>query len=347
MIAAANVANLLLSDGATRGREVALREVLGASRGRVIRQLLVESLLLALTGAALGLALAPSLLNVLRAMMPDNLAGTAPVHIDLRVLAFATALALVTGIIFGLSPAIGTSRVDASATIKSGGHGATSGRLGHTRRLLITAELALTVMLLIGSGLMLRSFHRLMSQELGMKPDAVGTLELTFAGSAPGDAALPGGVAGQRRLKLHAIIDRLSADPAFAAVGVVNDLPLRGGDGIGISIQPIGSPRPQRPGFPRYLIASGGYFKALGIPMLRGRTFDARDDTVGARAAIINHAMANMYWPNTEALGRRFYFGGDKTVAYTIVGIVADVREGTLDTDVKPQMYFSVVCVLI
>jgi len=182
LTAAANVANLLLSDGAARQREVALREVLGASRGRVARQLLVESALLALVGAAVGLAVAPGALGLLRAMMPEDLAGTASVHVDLRVLAFAVVLAVATGILFGLWPALSTSRIDAAQTIKTGGgHGATASRLGKARRLLITAELALTAILLTGSGLMLKSFHRLMSQDFGMRPERAGTLELNFA----------------------------------------------------------------------------------------------------------------------------------------------------------------------
>ena len=208
LIACANVANLLLSDAATRTREVALREVLGASRSRIIRQLLAESLLLSIGGAVLGLALAPTTLGIMRALMPQSLAGTATVEVNLRVLAFATVLALVTGIVFGLWPALGTSRVDPGEAMKSGGHGATSGRIGHTRRLLITAELALTVMLLVGSGLMLKSFYRLMAQDFGMNPEQAGTLEISFASNVRGP---------ERSRVIHGVIDQVAGDPTIQA----------------------------------------------------------------------------------------------------------------------------------
>jgi predicted permease len=341
LIAAANVANLLLSDGASRRREVALREVLGASRSRIARQLLVESIVLALAGALIGLVIAPAALGVLRAMMPSDLAGTAPVHVDLRVLTFATGLALVTGILFGLWPAVGTARVDAAETIKSGGgYGATSATLGRARRLLITAEVALTVVLLVGSGLMLKSFYRLMTQDFGMNPAHSGTLELTFAGAGAAELALTGGVEAVRRQRIQTMIDRLAADPSIEAVGVVNDLPLRGGGGIGALIEADGVPQPKGGHFPRYLMASGGYFKAMGIPLLRGRTFLATDDTIGSRAAIISNEMAKLYWPNLDPIGRTFHLSRD-SVRYAVVGVVADVREGRLDRPPGPQMYFS------
>lgn len=341
LIAAANVANLLLSDGAARRREVALREVLGASRGRVVRQLMVESIVLALSGAVIGVILAPLALGLMRALMPEALLGTAPIHVDLRVLLFATALALVTGTVFGLWPALGASRVDAHEAIKSGGgHGATAGRLGATRRILITAEVALTVMLLVGAGLMLKSFRNLMTQDFGMRTADVGTLELTFARPGAAEVSLTG-TAAQRSQMIRTVLDRLSADPQISAVGVVNDLPLRGGGGIGISIEADGMPAPSGDRFPRYLIASGGYFKAMGIPLLRGRTFEASDDTIGQRAAVISQSMAKVYWPGTDPIGRTFTFGGDTAIHYAVVGVVADVREGRVDDEPGPQMYFS------
>jgi predicted permease len=339
LTAAANIANLLLSDGASRQREVALREVLGASRGRVARQLLVESALLALVGAAVGLAVAPGALGLLRAMMPEDLAGTSSVHVDVRVLAFAVLLAVATGILFGLWPALSTSRVDAAQTIKTGGgHGAMASRIGKARRLLITAELTLTAILLTGSGLMLKSFHRLMSQDFGMSPDRAGTLELNFAAAAETDLTL--GANANRTQLLHMMIDRLTADPAIEAAGVVNDLPLRGGGGLGTLIAVDGGPKPKE-SFARYLIASGGYFKAMGIPLLRGRTFETSDDTIGPRAAIISKTMAAKFWPNADPLGRTVRMPPD-TIRYTIVGIVADVREGSLDHPLDPQFYVSI-----
>jgi predicted permease len=336
LIACANVANLLLSDAASRRREVALREVLGATRGRIVRQLLAESVLLSVVGTLVGIALAPGVLGVLRAMMPADLAGVAPAELNLRVLGFAALLALVTGLIFGLWPALGTARADAAETIKSGGGlGATAGNLGYARRVLITVELALTTMLLVGSGLMLRSMQRVLSQDMGMNPERVATLELSFA-----DARSK----GENQSKLNAVLQRLQATPGIEAAAVVNDLPLRGNGGISISIQVDGAPEPKTMDdmtFARYLMATPDYFKTMGIPLLRGRSFSAVADSLSPPEAVINATMAKQWWPNTDALGKTFRFGGDDK-PITIVGIAADVRESGLERTVTPQMYFTI-----
>jgi len=338
LIACANVANLIVADATSRRREVALREALGASHGRIVRQLLSESVMLAVAGAMVGIALAPAVLRVLRAVMPADLAGVAPVELDLRVLAFAVVLAVLTGIVFGLWPALGSARVDAAETIKAGGGlGTTASGLGRARRVLVTVELALTVMLLIGSGLMLRSLERVLSQDLGMNPTRVGTLEMSFHR----------GVRRSERLAaVHAMLARLEQDRAMEAVAVVNDLPLRGQGGISLSINVAGAPKAKANGmdemaFARFLMASGGYFKALGVPLLRGRTFTAADDSLAPPVAVISAAMAKKWWPNTDPLGKTFRMGGD-SVPLTVVGVVADVRERSLEKMVNPQMYLSV-----
>lgn len=329
LIACSNVANLLLSDSATRHREIALRAALGASQGRMVRQLLVESLLLASAGAALGLALAPAALRVLRTMMPQSISGVAPVELDLRVLAFAAALALVTGLAFGLWPAVGAARVDAGEMIKSGSRGTAAG-IGGVRRALITTELALTVMLLVGSGLMLRSLERVLAQRLGMQPEHVGTLELS----------MPDAPRAVEMTTVHAILTRLEAESGIIAVGAVNDLPLRGQGGIALAVSPVGAPQRSADATPfaRYLIASGGYFKTMGIALLRGRTFTAADDSLAPAVAVINETMARICWPNADPIGKTFAVGGlDPT---RVIGVVADVREETLDGEPQPQMYF-------
>ena len=340
LIACANVANLLLSDGAGRRREIAVREVLGAGRARIIRQLLAESLLLSLAGTIVGLALAPAALGWMRSLLPASVAGSMPIHIDARVLSFAVVLAVVTGVAFGLWPALGTAKVDPGEAIKSGGgHGATAGRLGGVRRTLITAEITLTVMLLVGSGLMLKSFHRLVTQDYGMRTDGVGTVELSFA--RPGVRTQASNETARRRQVVDAILDRLRRDPAISAAGVVNDLPLRGGGGISISIRLLGMPTPEDADYPRNLVADSGYFRTMGIPLVKGRLFDATDDTIGSRPLIINRRMAEVYWPGLDPIGKQIYFGGDTTVTYSVVGMVADVREASADGRPTPQMYFS------
>ncbi|MEP6494563.1 MAG: ABC transporter permease [bacterium] len=333
LIACSNVANLLLSDAASRRREVALRELLGATRGRIVRQLLAESVLLAFAGTAVGFLLSPAALGVLRAMMPGDLAGIAPAELNLRVLAFATVLALVTGLVFGIWPALGTSRNDPVETIKAGASGgATAGGLGGLWRALITAEVALTVMLLVGSGLMLRSLRSVLSQELGASADHVGTLEISY----------PDGVPKAQRLRtIHAILDRLSADPAIQAAGVVTDVPLRGGGNVAFRVEANGAPTSRSAdGVPyaRMLEASGTYFKTLGIPLLRGRTLMASDDSLAPRVAVINMAMAKRWWANADPLGQTFRFGGDTTLIH-VVGVVGDVREISLENNALPQVY--------
>jgi len=334
LIACANVANLLLSDAARRRREIAVRQVLGATRRRIVRQLLAESVILALGAALVGIALAPAALSLLRAMLPPDLAGLAPAQLDLRVLAFATLLAVGTAIMFGLWPAVGAARQDASATIKSGGgHGAT-GRAGPARQLLVVAELALTVMLLVGAGLMIRSFQRVMSRDSGMKPDRVATLEMSFARSSQGSA--------DRLRVIAGTIERLRQQPGIEAAGAVNDLPLRGGGGIGIGVEVPGKTHkiPESMRFARYLMATGGYFDAMGIPLLRGRTFTAADDSLAPRVAIVSEATAKAYWPGVDALGRTVMFGD--TVPITVIGVVADVLESGLEREPGAQMYLSI-----
>jgi len=337
LIACANVANLLLSDAAARRREIAVRGTLGATRGRIVAQLLAESGLLALGGAALGVALAPVALRLLRAMLPASLAGVTTAQLDLRVLAFATGLALVTAVAFGLWPALGSTRGDATEAIKSGsGHGATAGgKAGRARRTLVAAELALAVMLLVAAVLMLRSFARLMSENLGLDPERVATLEMTFPDAANRAARLR---------TINAALQRLSGQPGIQAAGAVNDLPLRGGGGLAIRVEVDGAPpmrsRDERP-FPRYLNVSGGYFKALGIPLLRGRTFTPADDSLAPPVAIINKTMAATYLPGLDPIGRMLRFPGD-SVRITIVGVVGDVREKGLDSDPPPQMFLPI-----
>jgi predicted permease len=336
LIACANVANLLLTDAAQRGREVALRQVLGATRRRIARQLLVESVLLSLTGAALGLALAPPTLAMLRATLPSDLAGLSPAQLDLRVLAFAAGLAIVTGLVFGAWPARSAAALSPVQAIKAGsGHGATAADAGRARRVLIGAELALTVMLLIGAGLMMRSFSLVVSQPMGFRPDSVGTLELTFA---------RGGSTRAERLRVvDAVLERLRASPGIKAAGVINDLPLRGGSGISLLFRADGTPPPRtREEIPwaRRLISDAGYFSAMGIPLVRGRLFTPADDSL-ARVVIISAGAAHRYWKDADPVGRTFRFTGD-TVRHTVIGVVGDVRENTLEAEPDPQMYFPV-----
>lgn len=334
LVTCANVTNLLLSQAAARRHEMAMRAVLGATRGRIIRQLLAESIALAVAGTGAGMALAPVMLGAMRALLPAELSGVAPATIDLRVLAFASVLALVTGVAFGLWPAVGTARSAPAETIKTGGRQATAHGAGRARRALVGAELALTVVLLVGSVLMLRSFARLMSLDRGMRTDQVGTLEMAFA-NRDGRAA--------NLVKLQAMIDRLAAIPGVSSAGAINDIPLGGAGGISVQIK-IDGVQPETEGtvlansFPRYLVATSGYFATMGIALKRGRTFLASDDSLAPPVAIISESMAHAFWPGVDPIGRTFTSAAPRPI--TVVGVVADVRERTLESPSLVQMYF-------
>ncbi|MGB7211094.1 MAG: ABC transporter permease [Gemmatimonadales bacterium] len=334
LIACANVTNLLLSQAVTRRREIAVREVLGATRGRVVRQLLAESVLLTLAGAALGILLAPLSLGLLRTLLPAGLAGLATARIDARILAFTVLLGAASGVIFGLWPALATSGKAPVEVIKQGGgHGATAGRTGQLRRSLVAAELALTVVLLVGAGLMLRSFSRLMGLDRGMNVENVGTLEVsqTFG---PARSSL-------RLLVIDQVLARLQATPGIVAAGAVNDLPLGGEGGLAtnVSIDGASDDIPSMP-YARILEATDDYFAAMGIRLLAGRTFAASDDSLAPPVMIISAHMAEEDWPGVNAVGRTFHVHSD--ALYTVIGIVSDVRELRLDENPMPQMYSAI-----
>jgi predicted permease len=334
LIGCANVANLLLSDGAARRREIGIREVLGAHRGRVVRQLLVESLVLAVGGAGLGIALAPFLLNLVGALLPEDLAGAANVRLDLRVLGFTTLIALLTGLGFGLWPALAGTRTEVGESIKSaGGPSVTPGRLGNVRKALVAAEIALTTILLIGAGLMLRSFARVMSEPVGLEPEHVATVETSFA---------DGRGAAARLLVINRVLERLKGQPGILAAGAVNDLPLRKGGRLLITFDADAVPRGEGRQMARHIAASPGYFRALGIPLLRGRTFRDADDSLGPKVAIVSSSMAKRVWPGVDPIGRVIRLSTRDTAPITIVGIVGDVREASLERDPWLQMYFPV-----
>ncbi|MEP6834409.1 MAG: ABC transporter permease [Gemmatimonas sp.] len=333
LIACVNVTNLLLSHASARTRELAVRQVLGATRARIVRQLLTESVVLSLAGAGLGLLLAPIALRVMRTLIPASLAGVAPAELNIRVLMFALATALLTGVAFGLWPAFRSARVDQGQVIKAGGgHGATSASSGRVRRVLVSAELALTVMLLIGAGLMLRSFSVLMQRESGLQSAHVATLEMSLASSS--------GNRGERLRKLNETISRLSAMPGIQSAAAVNDLPLAGQGGISVMINVDGAP-PLASGESRgarYLFATSDYFATMGIKLLRGHLFSATEDSLSPRTAVVSKSMADAYWPNSDALGRTFQLGRS---VMTVIGVVADVREAKLEGDAGPQMYMN------
>jgi len=337
LVACANVTNLLLSRAMAQRGELALRAALGASRARIIRQLLIESVLLAVGGGVVGTGLAYAAVGVLGALMPPSLAGAAPAEVDVRVLAFSLAGVLFAGIVSGLWPALTASRAEANETIKSNGPNGSIGREGTwTRRTFVVAELALALMLAVGAGLMLHSLQRLLSTDLGVRPASVATLELTLPRSTHETAS-------SRRRFFDEVVARMRDLPGVTDVAAVNELPLRGKPALFISVEVEGRPRApdSDPVFAQLVYTTPAYFSTLGIPLLRGRTFRVPYDSARPPEVIVNESMARAMWPGEEPIGKRLKspFPGPPVV---VVGVVGDVRPQSAESERQPQMYFDV-----
>ena len=339
LIACANVANLMLARAAARTREMAVRTALGAARGRLIRQMLTEALLLSLIGGALGLLLAVWGVDAMVALSPDALPRASEIALDARVLAFTMGLSIATGLVFGLMPALSASRPDLTASLKDGSRGATSAR-GRLRQALVVAELALSLMLLVGTGLMARSFVRLRAVDPGFRPDHVLAMSVSLPSVTRDDDEKSRWVAFFTRATT-----RLGQLPGVRAVGAVTLLPLDNSSSDysfeiegyvprSLADQPDNEARE----------VEGDYFGALGIPLVRGRLPAASDDSQAPRVVVINQAMAKRYWPNQEALGKRLRLNmgavGRTPEWSTVVGIVGDVHGFGLDQPAKAEMYF-------
>ena len=339
LTACANVTNLLLSRAAARRREIAIRAALGAGRRRIIQQLLTESLMLAGLGGAAGIAFAFLGLDVLSALMPTQLVDVIPLAIDGRVLGFSLALSMLTGLVFGLWPAFGAARASATASINlSGGYGSTAGDGAALRRLFVTSEMAFALMLLVAAGLMFRSFSALVNTDSGVDVARVASVEVTLPRSRYETSA-------SRAQFYDRLLGRLRGMPGIEAAAAINEIPLRGEWGIGISVNAEGkAPDPKaEPIYPQYLRVTPGYFRTMGIKLLAGRPIDVQDDSAHP-AAVINKATADEVWPGENPLGKRFAFGtmpGQPPTYITVVGIAADVRSQSLEQAPKPQMYLA------
>lgn len=334
LIACANVANLLLSRAAARQKELALRAALGASRLRLIRQMLTESVLLALMGGLLGVALAYWGVQLLIGFGPDNIPRLSEITIDPRVLGFTFAVSLLTGVLFGLIPAIQASRPDLNDALKEGSRGSTGGRSGTFRNLFVIAEVSLALVLLIGAGLMIRSFARLQSVETGFNPESVLTMR----------AQLP----GKKYAEEHQIVDffkqaqtRIAALPGVQAVGAISYLPLTGlasRDSFKIPGQP--PPAPGQEPAVEVRVVTPTYFQAMGIPLLKGRLLNERD-VKESRVLLINETLAKRYFPNIDPVGKQLEVSWDGSGPDEIVGIVGDIHEGALEKEPEPAIYWA------
>ena len=327
LIACSNIANLLLARAATRQREMAIRAALGASRWRIVRQLLTESVLLAMLGGLLGLLLALWSTDALVALSPADLPRLEEIGIDLNVLGFAFTTALVTGIAFGLAPAWQSSKSDLNKALKEGGRSSTSG-LGRRRlrSILIVSQLALTFMLLVGAGLMIESFVRLSSVDAGFDAQNV----LTMAISLPG-ARYPENE--------QQVSTRVESLPGVQSVGAISAIPLTGWQNT-TSFAIEG--RNEKSETEELHAASPGYFRAMGIPLLRGRAFNEQDHATAERVVIVSEGLVRRYWPDEDPIGKHIQMGGDSREPWrTIVGIVGDIKQSGLDSESTREYYIS------
>ena len=338
LIACANVANLLLGRAAARQREVAVRIALGARRSRLIRQLLTESLMLSVTGGLLGLLIGVAGYSVLVAVSPPGLFYTKNIGLDLRVLGFTLLLSILTGIIFGLVPALQTSKTDLHEVLKENGRGNIGSRARNRfRSLLVVSEVALALMLLIGAGLLINSFLRLQKTKLGFNPQNVLTMEimLPFLPPSPyaGDAQRMSGF-------FTSALERIAALPGVTAAGAVTSLPLSGGvQSAKFIARELPPPASGQEPSAQYAVITPDYFRTIEAPLLRGRVFDNQDTATSAPVIIINEACARMLWPNEEAVGKHLSIGFEGSVTREIVGVVGDTKQSDIDIDAKPAMY--------
>jgi predicted permease len=334
LIACANVANLLLARAAAREKEVAIRVALGAGRWRVIRQMLTESVLMAVVGGALGLLLAVWGLAGLRWLNPGNIPRVSSVGIDGRVLAFTSAVALLTGVLFGLAPALRATRLAWGDTLKEGGRSVIGGPQ-RVRNLLVVAEIALSMTLLIGAGLLIRSYVRALRVDPGFAPHNVVSLRVSTLGTSYQDRT--------RRVEFYqGLWDRARQLPGVESVGGVSILPLAGGIGWGgITIEGYNPASGQDAIQADGRSASVGYFETMKVPLLRGRFFTEQDSQTSPPVAIVDEKMVRAYWPGVDPIGKRLKFGGPNSGApwMTVVGVVANVKQYALDTDSRVTLY--------
>ena len=341
LIACANVANLLLARATTRHKEIAIRTALGASRLRVIRQLLTESLLLSLFGGVLGLLLAWWGTELLVALVPKGLPRADEIGLDASVLGFTTLIALATGIFFGIAPALQISKTELPQTLKEGGRSSGDGsQRNRVRSVLVVSEVAIALMLLVGAGLLINSFLRLQKVNPGFDTHNV----LSFRIGLP-DSRYP---QSQQKIDFYKqLASRIETLPGVKSVGYVNALPFSGqGGGLGFSIQ--GEPTNAAQPFPYdadYRTISPGYFNAMGIELIQGRDYDERDDLQSNPVVIINETLAKRFFPNQNPLGKRINpsFGADQRgiLMREIVGVVRSFKHSSLSAEIQPELYIA------
>ncbi len=338
LIACANVANLLLARAASRQKEVAIRTALGATRWHLVRQLLVESVLLSVIGGALGLVLAFVGVRALSAGPLTQLVGAGVVTIDATVLTFTIVLSILTGLLFGVIPAVQISMTRFHDTLKEGGRSVSADRGGHAmRRILVVAEVALALMLLAGAGLLIKSFSRILGVSPGFDASNVLTMNVSLpAARYPNDTA--------RIAFWDQTLPKLAAIPGVRAVGATSTMPFAGGWSTGSFSVEGYTPKPQENApWGDIRLATPGFAEALRIPLKKGRFLAEGDIASSQQVVVVDEEMVKRYWPNTDPIGKRIFFDGppNQPVEYvTVVGVVGHAKQEGLDAEDRVQLYF-------
>ena len=345
LIACANVANLLLARSTARTREIAVRTALGAGRWRLIRQLLTESILMALAGGLAGLVIGIWGARALLAISPENLprideltAAGLLTTLDYRMLGFTLAISILTGILFGLVPALQISRTDVSSTLKESGSRSTTGRNHYARGALVVGEMALSLVLLVGAALLIRTFISLRSVNPGYNPHHILTLQTSLNGGQYATTA-------QVERLTRRVLERVESLPGVEGATSSMSSPVEGGADLPFVIEGRQPPKDSPyHGDDQYRFAAPHYFSVLKVPLLRGRAFTLQDTAKAPAVVIINSAMAKKYWPKEDPIGQRITIGKGLGPEFNdptrqIVGVVGDVRENGLDSDPPPVMY--------
>lgn len=335
LIACANVANLLLARAAARQKEIAVRTALGAGRWRIIRQLLTESVMLSVVGGAFGLLIGYWGVKALVSLNEDRIPRANEISLDWRVLLFTFGVSILTGVLFGIVPAIQTTKADLHETLKEGGRSAAAATKHWVRSVLVVAEIALALAVLVGAGLLVKSFMRVQEVNPGFNPQGLLTMSVSLPDFKYGEAP-------QRANFYKQLIHDVSALPGVQSAGAVSVLPLSGqGSSGSFRIEGRDVPRGQSPPHGARWAATPDYFKTMGIPIIRGRYFEERDTADGKQVVIIDQALAAKYWPNEDPLGKRMVFEGtrDNPNWREIVGIVGHVKHTDLEGESRAQYY--------
>jgi putative ABC transport system permease protein len=332
LIACANIANLLLARGAARNREVAIRAALGASRVRLLTQLLTETTILGLLGGCLGLLIALWGVDILVSLNPQNLPSGLKIAPDIRVLCFTLLLSIFTGLLFGLFPALQLSKPDLLRSLKEGGRGSGEVTGQKLRSAFVISQVALSLVLLIGAGLLIKSFYRLLTVDPGFKSENLLTMEYRLPINKYSKP--------EQQNEFHRqVVEKIRVVPGVRSAALVLGLPFSGNGGARIFTLPDRE-LPEKDKEPRALFntATPGYFETIGIPLLKGRSFTDQDGPDSAKVILINQSMASQYWPNDDPIGKQVHLP-QNNITVSVIGVVGNAKQFGLSEELRPQIY--------